>query len=116
MVFICQNKLLDKFLKENKTLLVEFKKNLSFKLSDDIIKNIMSKSTSPETVSLYLQFLLFKKIKLSPKNAGLFGMHLANIFKTIGQDKYFPIVYGDVNLEQFVWREVVEENGLVKFK
>jgi len=116
MVFICQNKLLDKFLKENEKLLAEFKKYLSFKLSDDIIKNIMNKSASPETVSLYLQFLLFKKIKLSPKNAGLFGMHLANIFKTIGQDKYFPIVYGDVNLEQFVWREVVEENGLVKFK
>ena len=116
LVFVCQNKLLDKFLKENEELLLEFKKYLSFKLSDDIIKSIMNKSTSPETVSLYLQFLLFKKIKLSPKNAGLFGMHLANIFKKIGQDKYFPIVYGDVNLEQFVWREVIEDNGLVKFK
>jgi hypothetical protein len=116
VVFICQNKLLDKFLQENEKLLIEFKKYLSFKLSDDIIKSILNKSTSPETVSLYLQFLLFKKIKLSPKNAGLFGMHLANIFKKIGQDKYFPIVYGDVNLEQFVWREVIEENGLVKFK
>ncbi len=116
LVFVCQNKLLDKFLKENKELLLEFKKYLSFKLSDDIIKSIIDKSTSPETVSLYLQFLLFKKIKLSPKNAGLFGMHLANIFKKIGQDKYFPIVYGDVNLEQFVWREVIEDNGLVKFK
>lgn len=116
MIFICQNKILDKFLNENKALLEEFKKYLSFKLSDDIIKNIISKSTSPETISLYLQFLLFKKIKLSPKNAGLFGMHLANIFKKIGQDKYFPIVYGDVNLERFVWREVIEENGLVKFK
>jgi hypothetical protein len=116
VIFICQNKLLDKFLKENKDLLAEFKKYLSFKLSDDIIKSIMNKSASPETVSLYLQFLLFKKIKLSSKNAGLFGMHLANILKKNGQDKYFPIVYGDVNLEQFVWREVIEENGLVKFK
>jgi hypothetical protein len=116
LVFVCQNKLLDKFLQENKELLTEFKKYLSFKLSDDVIKSIIKKSTSPETVSLYLQFLLFKKIKLSSKNAGLFGMHLANIFKRTDQEKYFPIVYGDLNLEQFVWREVIEENGLVKFK
>ena len=116
LVFICQNKLLDKFLKENENLLIEFKKYLSFKLSDDVVKSIINKSTSLETVSLYLQFLLFKKIKLSAKNAGLFGMHLANILKQNGQEKYFPMVYGDVNLEQFVWREVIEENGLVKFK
>lgn len=116
LIFICQNKLLDKFLKENEELLSEFKKHLSFKLSDDVIQSIMKKSTSPETVSLYLQFLLFKKIKLNQQNAGLFGMHLANIFKKNGQDKYFPMVYGDLNLERFVWRDVIEENGLVKFK
>ena len=89
---------------------------MKVKLSDDIIKTIINKSTSSETVSLYLQFLLFKKLKLSPKNSGLFGMHLANIFKKIGQEKYFPIVYGDLNLERFPWREVIEENGLSKFK
>ena len=116
LIFICENKLLDKFFKDSKELLNEFKKDLRVKLSEDIINNIIEKSTSPETVSLYLQFLLFKKLNLSPKNSGLFGMHLANIFKKIGQEKYFPIVYGDLNLERFVWREVIEENGLVKFK
>ncbi len=116
LVFICQSKLLNKFLNENKKLLVEFKEYLSFKFTADIVKTILDNSSSPETVSLYLQFILFKKLKLSPRNAGLFGMHLANVLKKVGQQKYFPMVYGDVNLEQFVWREVIEENGLVKFK
>ena len=116
IMFICENKLLNLFFKDNKNLLLEFKKYLSLKFSEDIIENIVKRSTNPETVSLYLQFLLNNKMKLSMRSSGLFGMHLANIFKKIGQDKYFPIVYGDVNLEQFVWREVVEENGVVKFK
>ena len=111
ILFVCENELLNLFFKENTSLILEFKKYLSSRFHEDIIDNIIQKSDSPETVSLYLQFLLNNKLKFSIKSSGLFGMHLANIFKKIGKEKYFPIVYGDLNLEQFVWIDIVEEAG-----
>jgi len=116
LIFICQNKLLNLFFLDNQDLLSKFKKYLSQKFSSDLINNIIENSTKAETVSLYLQFLLNEELKLSAKDSGLMGMHLANIFKKNGQKSYFPIVYGDTNLERFVWREVVEEAGEIKFK
>ncbi len=116
LIFICQNKLLNLFFLDNQDLLSEFKKYLSQKFSSDLINNIIENSTKAETVSLYLQFLLNEKLKLSAKDSGLMGMHLANIFKKNAQKSYFPIVYGDTNLEQFVWREIVEEAGEIRFK
>lgn len=116
LIFICQNKLLNLFFLDNQDLLLEFKKYLSQKFSPDLVENIVKNSTQAEMVSLYLQFLLNEKLKLYSKDSGLIGMHLANIFKKNGQKSYFPIVYGDTNLEQFVWRDIIEEAGEIKFK
>ena len=116
LIFICQNKLLNLFFLDNQDLLSGFKKYLSQNFSPDLINNIIENSTKAETVSLYLQFLLNEKLKLPSKDSGLIGMHLANIFKKNGQKSYFPIVYGDTNLEQFIWREIIEEAGEVRFK
>ncbi len=114
-LFLCKNKLLPIFIKDNSNLLIEFKKSLVLKFSESTIENIASRYDSVTTISLYLQFL-FAKFDFTPKESGFFAMYLAKVFKRSGQEKYFPIVYGDINLERFVFREVIEEAGILKLK
>lgn len=115
IIFLCKNKLLPLFIKNNANFLIEFKKYLTLKFDTNTIENIVQRPDSIETVSLYLQFL-FSKFGLTPKESGLFGMYIANIFKKSGQEKYFPIVYGDTNLERFIFRDIVDEAGTLKLK
>ncbi len=115
VVFIAKNKLINIFIKNNKNLFIEFKKSLLLKFDEDIVTSISNNLDSIETVSLYLQFL-FTRFALTPRETGLYGMYIANIFKKSGQEKYFPIVYGDINLGQFLFRDVVEIAGKLKLK
>lgn len=115
VAFIVKNKLINIFIKNNKNLFIEFKKSLLLKFDEDIVTSISNNLDSIETVSLYLQFL-FTRFALTPRETGLYGMYIANIFKKSGQEKYFPIVYGDINLGQFLFRDVVEIAGKLKLK
>lgn len=115
VIFLVKNNLLNIFIKNNKSLLFDFKNSLLLKYDESTINNISNNLDSVELVSLYLQFL-FKKFELSPRETGLYGMYLAKIFKSVGQEKYFPIIYGDVNLNQFLFRDVVDVAGKLKLE
>jgi len=114
--YVCKNNLLSIFFKDNKILQQEFRKFLELRFSDDIVNNIFVVFGTVATVSLFLQFLLIEKLKLIPKDVGLFGMYLASAFKKSGQAKYFPIVYGDVNSGMFVFREIKDVAGKLQIE
>ncbi|HNV97108.1 MAG TPA: hypothetical protein PKL13_02200 [bacterium] len=114
--YVCSNNLINIFFKDNKILQKDFKKFLENKFSEDTINNIMEFFGTVESVSLFLQFLLIEKLRLIPKDMGLFGMYLANVFKKSKQEKYFPIVYGDVNSTMFIFREIKDVAGKLVIK
>ncbi|MCD4704667.1 hypothetical protein K8R66_01170 [bacterium] len=116
LIFFSQEKLWELFFKNitQQDLGLKFKKYLGLKFSENIVTEIINNFGKAESLSLFLQFLSVE-IKLSPSESGLFGMYLANIFKKTKQEKYFPIVYGDLNLGQFVWRDIKEVAGKVQF-
>lgn len=115
IIFLVKNNLLNIFIKDNKNLLIEFKNSLLLKYDESTVSNVSNNLDSVELVSLYLQFL-FKKFELSPRETGLYGMYLAKTFKSVGQEKYFPIIYGDVNLNQFLFRDIVDVAGKLKLE
>lgn len=114
--YVCSNNLINIFFKDNKILQRDFKKFLENRFSEDTINNILGFFGTVESVSLFLQFLLIEKLRLIPKDTGLFGMYLANVFKKSKQEKYFPIVYGDVNSSMFVFREIKDVAGKLIIK
>jgi len=114
--YVCSNNLINIFFKDNKILQRDFKKFLENKFSEDMINNIIGFFGTVESVSLFLQFLLTEKLRLIPKDSGIFGMYLANIFKKSKQEKYFPIVYGDVNSTMFIFREIKDVAGKLVIK
>ncbi|MDD3284802.1 MAG: hypothetical protein PHZ07_04380 [Patescibacteria group bacterium] len=116
ILFLVKNGLFNQFYKSVPGVAgLEFKKYLSTKFSESIVEFIVEHYENPESVSLFLQFLL-NRSGINERESALFGMYIANIFKKNKQEKYFSIVYGDLNLESFLWRDVVEEAGIVKFK
>lgn len=116
ILFLVTNNLFNQFSKSAPNVVViEFKKYLSAKFSESMTEFIIEHYENPESVSLFLQFLL-NSANVNERESALFGMYIANIFKKNKQEKYFSIVYGDLNLENFLWRDVVEEAGVVKFK
>lgn len=114
--YVCGNNLINIFFKDNKILQQEFKKFLDARLSEDLVNNVMATFGTATSISLFLQFLLIEKVRLIPKDVGLFGMYLANVFKKSKQEKYFPIVYGDVNSGMFVFRDIKDAAGKLQMK
>lgn len=114
--YVCGNNLINIFFKDNKILQQEFKKFLDARLSEDLVNNVMATFGTATSISLFLQFLLIEKVRLIPKDVGLFGMYLANVFKKSKQEKYFPIVYGDVNSGMFVFRDIKDVAGKLQMK
>lgn len=114
--YVCGNNLINIFFKDNKILQQEFKKFLDARFSEDVANNVMATFGTATSISLFLQFLLIEKLRLIPKDVGLFGMYLANVFKKSKQEKYFPIVYGDVNSGMFVFREIKDVAGKLQMQ
>ena len=114
--YVCKSGFLSMFLKDNQVLKNDFSKFLNNRFSADVSESIINSFGSVESVSLFLQFLLNDKLNLTPRDSGIFGMYLANIFKKSGQGKYFPIVYGDVNSSMFVFREIQDVAGKLMIK
>lgn len=114
--YVCRNNLLAVFFKDSQILVNEFKKYLISKFDEQVADSVINSFGTVESVSLFIQFLFNEKLRLSPRDSGLFGMYLANIFKKSKQTKYFPIVYGDVNLGMFVFREIKDVAGKLTMK
>ncbi|MFA6304235.1 MAG: hypothetical protein WCV73_03915 [Patescibacteria group bacterium] len=71
---------------------------------------------SPESLSLFLQFLLINKLQLSLEQSAVIGLYLANVLAKQNQREFLPIAYCDLSSNTFKWREVIGENGKLKFK
>jgi len=72
--------------------------------------------TSPETLSVFLQLILIGQLKVELEKSAALGLYLANVLAKTGRKEFLPMVYGDVKSGIFKWREIVLENGQLKFQ
>ncbi|MDP2586872.1 MAG: hypothetical protein Q8P32_03830 [Candidatus Komeilibacteria bacterium] len=71
---------------------------------------------TPEVLGLFLQYLLSGKLKLSAEQSAVVGLHLARALGQSGQKDFMTFAYGDLKTGAFKWREVMGENGKLRFK
>lgn len=71
---------------------------------------------TPEVLGLFLQFLFINQLKISQESGAVLSLYLANVLAKTGEKQFLPMVYGDVKSGTFKWREIVLENGQLKFK
>ena len=60
--------------------------------------------TAPQFVRLFLEISLEERLKLTESEAARIGLHLANLLKRAGNDKYNQIAYFDMGSGEFKWR------------
>jgi len=71
---------------------------------------------TPQVFGLFLQFLLAGKLKLTLEQSAVLALHLVKYLGQTDQKDFMTVAYGDLKSGVFKWREVVGENGKLRFK
>ena len=75
------------------------------------IADLMSRPTSPEAVSEFLQFVLQERLALSDEDSALVAVELGLLLKASGQPTFEHLAYGDESTTKFSWVEHRIESG-----
>jgi hypothetical protein len=72
-----------------------------------LLESFRIDSAIPSTMSLFLQYLLKERARLSEDESAKIGMQLVNLLKKTGNEKYGDIVFYDFKKEQFLWKSSI---------
>ena len=80
-----------------------FLAHLKSKNQPDLLEGFRLTPTMPKFMTMFLQWVLQEKGKLSENDAAQIGARIANMLKKRGNEKYSRIAYLDAKTQQFRW-------------